>query len=176
MIKSVEIGLEGLTALLMHRYPMEPVVAIEKKTREEQAEISAYRCPEDDELYVPGINIQRALVAAAAYSKGKGRATLQKQAAACFLVEPEYVRLGISDYTIDSRPVVMPATKGRVIRHRPRIDKWKIAFTLQYDDALLSEMQLREIVDNMGQRVGLLDFRPEKKGPFGRCVVIQWGR
>jgi len=29
-------------------------------------------------------------------------------------------------------------------------------------------------VDDTGQRVGLLDFRPEKKGPFGRFVVTRW--
>lgn len=30
------------------------------------------------------------------------------------------------------------------------------------------------IVDDCGTRVGLLDFRPERKGPFGRFVVTKW--
>ena len=175
MLKQVEVEMESKSPLLMHRYPLEPVEAIEKKSREEQAEIAAYRVPGDSgALYIPGTNIQRALVGAATYSKGKGRASLQKQAAACMLVSPEYVLLGTDKYEIDSRPVVMPATKGRVIRHRPRLDTWKIAFTLEYDDALLSRAQVREVVENMGQRVGLLDFRPACKGPMGRCVVTSW--
>jgi hypothetical protein len=29
-------------------------------------------------------------------------------------------------------------------------------------------------VDDAGQRVGALDFRPEKKGAFGRFVVTHW--
>jgi len=33
---------------------------------------------------------------------------------------------------------------------------------------------LRHIVDDAGSRVGLLDFRPERKGPFGRFIVIEW--
>jgi hypothetical protein len=41
-------------------------------------------------------------------------------------------------------------------------------------ETLLSEKEVRGIVDNMGSRVGLLDFRPEKKGPFGRCMVTAW--
>lgn len=175
MLKQVEITMEGKSALLMHRFPMEPVEAIEKKTPEEQAEVAAYRIPGDSrELYVPGVNIQRALVSAATYSKGKGRASLQKQAAACLMVTPEYVGLGTDTYEIDARPVVVPATKGRIVRFRPRLDKWAVKFSLEYDDSLLSETQVRQIVDNMGQRVGLLDFRPEKKGPFGRCVVTEW--
>jgi hypothetical protein len=33
---------------------------------------------------------------------------------------------------------------------------------------------VRVIVNDAGSRVGLLDFRPEKKGPFGRFSVIKW--
>ena len=41
--KSAEVRIKGVSALLMHRFPLEPIEAIEKKTREEQAEIAAYR-------------------------------------------------------------------------------------------------------------------------------------
>ena len=120
--------------------------------------------------------VQRALIGSAAYSKGKGRASLQKTAAACVLISPERIPLGTKTYEIDARPVVVPATKGRIIRFRPRLDAWSATFTLEWDDTLLTETQVRRIVDDMGQRVGLLDFRPEKKGPFGRCVVTRWGK
>ena len=91
-----------------------------------------------------------------------------------FMVSPEIISLGIKIFKVDSRPVVVPATKGRILRHRPRIDNWEIAFTLEYDNILLNEPQVRKIVDDMGSRVGLLDFRPEKKGMFGRCIVTEW--
>jgi hypothetical protein len=39
---------------------------------------------------------------------------------------------------------------------------------------LLTEKNLRKIVDDGLQRVGLLDFRPEKKGSFGRAMVVKW--
>jgi hypothetical protein len=171
----VNVKIEGLSPLLMHRYPMTEIPGLEKKTPEEQAEHSAYRIPGDSgELYIPGVCIQRALVGAASYSKGKGRATLQKPAAACLLISPEYAGLGTKDFSIDSRPVVIAATKGRVMRHRPRIDKWSCEFILEYDDTLLSAKQVREIVDNAGSRVGLLDFRPARNGPFGRFTVTHW--
>ena len=173
-VAMAEVGLKEKSALLMHRFPLEPIEALEKKPVAEQAEQAAYRNPETGNLCVPGVCIQRALIAAAAYSKGKGRASLAKSAAACLMVSPEYVDLGIKKYKIDSRPVVIPSTKGRIIRHRPRIDKWKLTFELEWDDTLLTEVQVRKIVDDMGQRVGLLDFRPACKGPFGRSMVEHW--
>lgn len=174
MISTIKVTLEGISPLLMHAFPMDPVEAIEKKSKEEQAELAVYRDPDTKRLFIPGINIQRALIASAQYSKGKGRGSLAKVAAACFLVNPERVDLGVKVYTIDARPVVVPATKGRVIRYRPRLDKWKVTFLLEFDPNLLTATQVRRIVDDMGSRVGLLDFRPEKKGPFGRCQVAVW--
>ena len=172
-IKTVKVSIKGKTALLMHQFPLDPVEALDMKPKEEQAEIAAYRDPDTEELYIPGVNIQRALVAGATYSK-KGRMTLQKIAAATLLVSPERVSLGTKDYIVDSRPVVIKATKGRVIRHRPRLDNWTCTFELEYEDTLMKEEQVRKVVDDTGERVGLLDFRPACKGPFGRFMVTSW--
>lgn len=158
----------------MHRFPLEPVQAIEKKTKEEQAEIAAYRDEETGDLYIPGVAIQRCLIAAAAYSKGKGRASLQKPVAACVFVSPDQCSLGTTTYKIDARPVVIAATKGRIVRYRPRLDQWGVSFSLDYDPDMLTETQLRTVVDDAGAKVGLLDFRPERKGPFGRFMVTAW--
>jgi hypothetical protein len=174
MLKTIDVEIEGTSALLMHQFPMLPIEAMEKKSAAEQAELSAYRHPETRELYVPGVNLQRALVAAATYSKGKGRASLQKPVAACVIVSPERIMLGTTEFMIDSRPVVIPATKGRVLRHRARLDAWSLRFNLEFDDTLLTAVELRRVVDDAGTRVGILDFRPEKKGPFGRFMVTKW--
>jgi hypothetical protein len=155
---------------------MEPIEHIEKRTPEEQAEIAAYRDAATQLLYVPGIALQRCLVRGAAYSKGKGRSSLQKSAAACLLIAEEKLSLGTQDFVVDARPVVIAATKGRIIRYRPRIDAWKVSFSLEFDPALLKESECRRIVDDSGTRVGLLDFRPERNGPFGRFVVVNWSK
>lgn len=171
--KQVEVKIKGISALLMHSFPMVPIEAIEKKSPEEQAELATYRDP-DGNLYVPAIAIQRCLVSSATYSKGKGRGSLQKPVAACVMVTPERVPLP-RPFTVDARPVVVPATRGRVVRYRPRFDEWNLSFSIEYDDTLLTETQLRRVVDDAGSRVGLLDFRPERKGPFGRFMVTKWG-
>lgn len=167
------VRIKGLSPLLMHSFPLVPVEAIEKKSPEEQARIAAYWTP-DKKLYCPGVNIQRAMVNGATFSKGKGRGSLQKPVAACVIVSPEYVIMEPQQYAIDARPVVIAATKGRIVRYRPRFDNWEIGFYVEWDDTLLTEAQVRRVVDDTGSRVGLLDFRPEKKGPFGRFVVNNW--
>src|SRR4030095_12677952 len=168
------VTIRGQSPLLMHAFPMVQVESLEKKPAAEQAELAAYRDPDTGFLYVPGVAIQRALVGAAAYSKGKGRSSLQKVVAACVLVSPERVSLGVKEFSVDSRPVVVPATKGRVMRHRPRLDEWALLFEIEWDDTLITAAQMRRVIDDMGSRVGLLDFRHEKKGPCGRSVVTHW--
>jgi hypothetical protein len=174
MERIIKVQITGRSPLLMHRYPLEPVAAVEKKSMAEQAELSAYRDQESKRLYLPGTALQRALVDGATYSKGKGRASLQKVAAACLFVTPINLDLGTSGYEIDSRAVVNPVTKGRIVRHRPMISNWQCEFDLSYDDTLLTPEQCRQVVDDTGSRVGVLDFRPAKKGPFGRFHVTHW--
>jgi hypothetical protein len=172
----VKATIKGISALLMHAFPMVPIEnpPLEKRPITEQADLAAYRDPDTRSLYLPAVAMQRSMIAAATYSKGKGRASLQKQTAACVFITPDRIPLGTKEYTIDARPVVIPATKGRVMRYRPRLDNWQASFEIEYDEALLTEKQLRQIVNDAGSRVGLLDFRPERKGPFGRFMVTEW--
>lgn len=185
--KTIDCSLRGVSPLMMHKFPMIPIPGIDKKPPKEQAEYAAYRDDGTDstdesttsgkhtgELFIPGENIYRALVSGATYSKGKGRMTLQKFVAACVMVYPSKILLGTKTFIVDSRRVVIKATGGSIIRHRPRLDDWGINFQISYDDTLLSEEQLRKVVDDTGMLVGFLEYRPEKKGPYGRFMVTEW--
>jgi hypothetical protein len=182
-MKSVEVRITGLSALLMHRFPdileddgPNPVTV--KRKKEEAAELAAYRMPTTDgskgNLHIPAECMRQTLVNGAAYEKGKGRSTLAKFAAAAIFVSPDCIDLGTSEYEIDTRAVVVPATRGRIPRHRPTLRAWSVTFTIEYDETLLSEAQVRAIIDHAGAKVGVLDYRPQKKGPFGRFRVDEW--
>ena len=172
--EAISCTIQGTSPLLMHRYPlMPPAKGWEKWTPEKQAEVGEYRDPDSGELYIPGLSIQRCLVSAATFSKGKGRATLQKPVAACVLITPERCLLGTKTFEVDSRAVVIQKS-GRIVRHRPRINEWKASFLAEYDTELISATELRQVVDDAGKRVGLMDFRPECKGSFGRFMVVEW--
>lgn len=173
-MKEIAVTIKGTSPLLMHSFPMVVREGIEKASPEEQAEAHVYRHPDTGRLHIPGVNIQRGIVAAATFSKGRGRGSLQKAAAAGVFVREPYCEITPQTYVVDSRPVVIAATKGRIIRHRARFDEWEVSFTVEYDEVLLKPTEMRKVIDDLGQRVGLLDFRPAKNGPFGRFIVTRW--
>ena len=41
-------------------------------------------------------------------------------------------------------------------------------------DPMMTVKLLREILDAAGKRIGLGDFRPSCKGPFGKFVITNW--
>jgi len=174
-MKTINVRIEGLSPLLMNRYPLEPIKNFDKMGPEEQCRHRAHFVPDSDQLYVPGAALWKTLIVAAAFVKAeKGRGSMATLAAAGIQWPEEYLLLGQTTFTIDSRAVVNPNTKGRQVCHRPRIEAWGLSFTLHYDDDLMKEITLRAIVDNAGAKVGLLDFRPAKKGPFGKFYVTHW--
>jgi hypothetical protein len=78
------------------------------------------------------------------------------------------------EWHVDSRAVVIPATRGRILRHRPMFNEWSVTFDLQINTDLIDERMVREIVNNAGALVGIGDFRPAKKGPYGRFSIASW--
>jgi hypothetical protein len=53
-------------------------------------------------------------------------------------------------------------------------EHWALSFTLVIDQAVIAEKVARELLDIAGTRIGLGDFRPACKGPYGRFVVDHW--
>ena len=173
-MQTIQCTIQGISPLLIHSFPLIPIEGLQNMEPKAQCEAHVYRDPESKQLCVPAINVQRALISGAGFQKGKRGASLSKPFAACVVVAPERLTLGVSDFEIDSRAVVIAATKGRIVRHRARLSSWKLTFEIEYDEVLLKPAEIRKAVDDTGSRVGLLDFRPEKKGPFGRFMVSNW--
>lgn len=166
----------GVSPLLMNRFPLEPIRGREKLPPREQAELCLYRAT-DGLLCIPAMAIRACLISAARYSKWRGRQTLQTPIAAVLEVLPDAVPLRPIpiEWDIDSRAVVNPTTGGRIVSHRARIPlPWAITFDLRFDSTLVTEAQLKQIALDAGMRVGLLDYRPERRGPFGRFSLSQW--
>jgi hypothetical protein len=77
-------------------------------------------------------------------------------------------------FEVDSRPVTIPATKGRIMRHRPRFDCWSARFSVRVNEDLLPPEFVQQLITEGGQQVGIGDFRPEKGGPFGTFNLSFW--
>lgn len=182
----IRATIQGVSPLLMNRFTEANEVAVSggtsvafrgsKGTPREQAQPKRYADGEGN-LYIPGPNIFAAIVAAGTFHKaGKSKITTQKTSLvpAGVQVEELICPLSTKDWEVDSRSVVIPSTGGRIMCHRPRIDEWECTFTLEVDDGMFSPNLVRALVDDAGKKIGLGDYRPARKGPFGRFVVKQW--
>lgn len=179
-VKTYTITIKGTTALLQHRFAEQNEV--EKKTRRVEiktedprdvAERAAYRLP-DGQLYIPGAAISRLLREAGGGHKQRGsRKSLKYVVPSATLVLDDAIPLfsaegeAATTFEVDSRPVVIPATKGRIMRHRPRLNSWSATFTLRINDDLINPDTVQQLLTEGGQQLGVGDFRPEKGGPFG---------
>lgn len=187
-MKQITVTIEGTTPLLINRFSDEAQIAA---TIGNSANHKSRREPQEDaqsRLYVdaqgspamPQPNLFRCIIDAGKFFKlGKNKVTTFKTSLipACLSVEgilfPIESKQG---WSVDQRPIRNPATGGRMLRYRPIFHDWSITFPLALDEEMMSETFLREIVDAAGKRIGLGDFRPDCKGPFGKFVVTQWRR
>lgn len=182
------ITIEGIAALLQHRFGEAAetgaevrAVKLQDMTPADAAETTAYRT-ENGVLYLPGAAIARLLREAGASHKQRGsRKSLKYIVPAAVIVPVDQIELHdaagelLTRIEVDSRPVTIPATKGRIMRHRARVEKWRATFDLEIDDAVLDAATIHQLLEEGGRRIGVGDYRPERGGPYGRFAVIAWG-
>ena len=82
--------------------------------------------------------------------------------------------LGLDAETVAKRaqhvaPVVV--SRARILRTRAKFDPWGLGASIEVDDELVDERQLRAWLDIAGRRIGLGDWRPQKSGTFGRFTT-----
>lgn len=182
---NIKVTIQGITPLLCNRFTDEAslsngtsaAIRVGKKgTPREQCEPKLYTDSVNTKG-IPGCNVLAALVGAGRFIKA-GRKTLTTVKSsivpAGVTVDELLCVLTPQSWEVDSRSVVSPATGGRVMCHRPRFDKWTLSFSLAVDDTLFAPDVVRQLLDEAGKKIGLGDFRPERRGPFGRFVVIGW--
>lgn len=187
-MKNIEITITGVTPLLMHAFTDADQMAAsngsrvasaaqDRGTATEQAAAHLYLAADGETIIIPQPNIFSCIVAAGKFFKaGKSKITTLKTSlipAAVFFNDTEYV-LAHDGWNVDTRAVRIPSTGGRIQRHRPCFEKWSLTFSVALDVSEIPERLFREIVDAAGQKIGLGDFRPETKGPYGRFKVVHW--
>jgi hypothetical protein len=163
-MQTLKVKIEGTSPLLMHAYKGNDNPDLKSLSPKEQAEFGTYRSV-TGELILPSENVHRAMIAGSVYVK-RG---LGKIVSGAVLIQEFEIPIGTKDFSVDSRGVVV--MKSRIVRHRARIEKWGGSFTVEFDPSLISEKQLKGLIEATGRMVGVGDFRPEKKGPFGRFAA-----
>lgn len=79
-----------------------------------------------------------------------------------------------SDWVTDRRRGCLPKDKTAVCLVRPKFERWQCQVTFEIEDAVAEESTVKELLRIAGSFIGLADFRPACRGPFGRFKVTDW--
>jgi hypothetical protein len=188
-MQHITVTLQGTSPLLMHRFNEQAEAKSQAGTRKiklaedaatprETAMLAAYM-DEKGRLYTPSTWVMGSLINTGSEHKLTGsRKSLRFLLPSAVrvakdradLLDPD-TKKPIVDFEVDARPVVIPATKGRVMRYRPRIERWNLVCDFFVDTEMIAVSKVVELLNEAGRKYGIGDFRPEKRGPFG-CFVV----
>lgn len=187
-MKKLKVTFKGITPLLMHSCkcvnPLHPIsremkkyTSKKNKTEDDLAMISDLEWESglyyDDEvgIYIPNENIEAAIIdGAKAIKKGKD---IQKYCNVIeFCVPLDYGTKKTKDEIkpdMSFRDVrAVNVQRAKVIRTRPRFNKWGITFTLAYDETKIDLDIITSAIEYGGNYVGICDDRPK----YGRYSAV----
>lgn len=184
-IKLIDVWIEGIRPVLIHRATEEALsgetrsnTAQERPNPRDICEEAVYRFPGTKQLGFPGEGFERMCREAGGSHKVKGsRKSVKYLVPAALIVLDELVPFFLKDrvtpvvnFEVDSRPVTIPSTKGRIMRHRARLNEWSAHLTCQLNESILSEGLLRQLFVEGLQQIGIGDYRPK----FGAGSIVGW--
>jgi len=177
--KRYKCKIQGITPLLMNK-PEEygfDEQWVEKKASEDWEKEALKKLYLDSEgnLYQPSTHLERAMIEAGKKIKvkGQGKATYSKIFGSQLSVEEFELLHKKKDYEIFKILVVIPSTKGRIMRYRPMLKEWQLEFHILFDEEIPQDV-VKESLEIAGRNVGIGDWRPEKKGKYGKFQVVEW--
>jgi hypothetical protein len=186
-MEKLHLKVSGLTPMLMHN-PAGSMIAgggrkVSRKTipsPEEEAKASRYLLP-DGNFFVPAIAVRNSILGGAKGYRIGRTAAISIISGALDIIDEVFPLLRDGqpidgdDYSIDTRRAVVQG-QG-IMRSRARIEPpWEVVAIFGYNPDLVNLDQIKDIANNAGHVVGLLDYRPEKKvglpGWFGKFEVV----
>src|SRR6266576_5119368 len=185
-MKRIKVEIRGVTPLLIHRFTEQTEqgksnrkMMVKTVDPREEATKNAY-IDKQGHYYFNAFSIAGAMGNAGSNHKMRGSRKSLRFVVPCAVQVPmDAITILNGDgpaknFEVDSRPVTIPATKGRVMRHRPRFDNWGARFELLVNDDLLEVETAHQLLTEAGLGIGIGDFRPEKRGPFGTFRIIKF--
>jgi hypothetical protein len=174
--------IRGVTPLLMNN-PKYKMQQDDKKAKrkevlppEQEAELGLYRSPEGW-LYLGADHVREAILKAALGYRVKKKALRPIIAASLFILEPYFPITRNGEYltTYDRIDIRRAVVQGEgILRTRGLIDvPWEVEVRYQYDAQVVDPVNFVQMLQEAGMRVGVLDYRPETGGIFGRFEVVE---
>lgn len=192
-MNSITLRLTGASPLIMHSDRLANPLSAEakqhktltskrKKTEEDQLAIA--RSEYNSSLYldgsgrvvIPTINLRSCFIDGAKLNKHgapfqRGTMILAEHVVLEHDGPKDAAKLFDNPRFVDCRSVVV--SRARLMRYRPRFDTWALTVELLYDELAIDRDAVISSAVNAGSLCGLGDFRPTKKGPFGRFTCTE---
>jgi hypothetical protein len=144
-------------------------------TPEDEAAAGRY-LDEHDNFQIPAMAVKKCIVSGAKGMRIAKQAATSVLMGTVFPAEEWYPLLDVKTlkpmkgdrYVIDTRRVVVDG--NGIMRSRPKITGWACKVSFELDDLITDEVVL-ECLSRGGPRIGILDYRPQKSGWFGRFTA-----
>lgn len=179
-MKKYNVTIEGISPLLMNRpSAMISDISKDKKAFEDnpqgQAESKLY-LTDNKKLYTPSTHLTGSLIEAGKVKKvvGKGKSTYSKIVGYSVSINPYQIEHKKQKWEIFSVLAVNPTTRGRNMLHRPMLKNWELSFEIEFDESEIAPSIIKELLDIAGKIAGIGDWRPAKKGAFGKFQVTEF--
>jgi len=178
-MKKYKVEIKGITPLLMNKPEQygfdEQWVEKKASTDWEKEALKKLYIDAEGIIYQPATHLDRALIEAGKKIKvkGQGKATYSKLFGSMVSIEEFEIVHKKQDYETFKSLVVIPSTKGRVMRYRPMFKDWGLEFHIESEDEIPADV-IKEALEIAGKYVGIGDWRPEKKGKFGKFQVVKF--
>jgi len=179
MTEIIKVQIEGTTPILFNRFRD---VAIEGKSKKRTG--AMVESDIEDKLYfdekgkvqLPSVYLKNCLTEASKQFKivGKGKSTYSKIVGSTVDIEPFMIDFISDKYEVFRISAVNPSTKGRMMTERPQFKKWSAEFEVVLNDSAVPIEVINEILEHAGKYVGIGDWRPQKKGMFGKFMIASF--
>ena len=168
-MKKIRVEVQGIAPLLQNRFPDEAHPEKESKKKKknysdnEEAKIRLYQ--DKGKVCQPASHFEATMIKASTAFKFEGKKTYKEPFKGGIFVNPSMIIHKIQKWIIDRQPVVI--NRARIMRARPRFDKWELAFEIQIIDDRIDPSVVKEVLDYAGLYVGIGDMRPR----YGRFKI-----
>lgn len=178
-MKKYKVEITGITPLLMNKpeqYGFDEQWVEKKASTDWEAEaLKKLYINSKGTIYQPATHLERALIEAGKKIKvkGQGKATYSKLFGSMISVDEFEIVHKKQSYGIHKSLVVIPSTKGRIMRYRPIFNEWSLEFHISGEEEITPAV-IKEGLEIAGKYVGIGDWRPEKKGKFGKFQITKF--
>lgn len=196
-IESVAVTVRGMpgSPLVIHAFTEKAKAEIRAKHAKKKKEAKAKRIPKDEfeaARYVDGQGrecapitaLKKAIITAASAFDGLTKVALRQavfvapSADLASQLVPIETHAGKWAVGVMREDAVTIGMNTRGLTYRPEYAEWQLRINIDYNSRLVSEEQLRGLVDQAGWGVGICEGRPEKTSAlgWGRFEVAEWER